>query len=67
MHAHKSPAMRAAIARRPWLRAYQLPAYASELNRAEKAWSAMKRSFANHCVRTATELAAAVKNRLTRQ
>jgi hypothetical protein len=28
---HKTPAIRAAIARRPWLRVYELPAYAPEL------------------------------------
>ena len=32
LHAHKSPAMRAAAARRSWLRIYQLPAYAPELH-----------------------------------
>jgi len=66
LSAHKSPAIRAAIAARSWLRVYQLPAYAPELNPAEKVWSTMKRSLANHCARTATDLAAAVKNRLKR-
>jgi hypothetical protein len=63
---HKTPAIRAAIAARPWLRVYQLPAYAPELNPVEKVWSTMKGSLANLAVRTATELAAAVKNRLKR-
>ena len=57
---------RAAIAARPWLRVYQLPSYAPELNPVEKVWSAMKRSLANHWIKTATDLAAAVKNRLKR-
>ena len=63
---HKTPAIRAAIAARPWLRVYQLPAYAPELNPVEKVWSTMKGSLANLAVRTATDLAAAVKNRLKR-
>src|ERR1700753_1584344 len=67
LNAHKSPAMRAAVARRSWLRVYQLPAYAPELNPAEKVWSTMKRSLANHCLRTGAELLAVVKNRLKRQ
>ncbi len=67
LHAHKSPALRTAAARRPWLRIYQLPAYAPELNPAEKVWSTMKRSLANHCLRTGLDLLAAVKNRLKHQ
>ena len=66
LSAHKSPPIRAAIAARSWLRVYQLPAYAPELNPVEKVWSSMKGSLANLAVRTATELAAAVKNRLKR-
>jgi hypothetical protein len=66
LSSHKSPPIRAAVAARPWLRVYQLPAYAPELNPVEKVWSAMKRSLANHGLRTATDLAAAVKNRLNR-
>jgi DDE superfamily endonuclease len=66
LSAHKTPAMRAAIAARAWLRVYHLPAYAPELNPVEKVWSTMKGSLANLAVRTATELAAAVKNRLKR-
>jgi putative transposase len=63
---HKTPTIRAAIAARPWLRVYLLPAYAPELNPVEKVWSTMKGSLANLAVRTATDLAAAVKNRLKR-
>lgn len=64
--AHRSARMRALIAARPWLRVYQLPGYAPELNPAEKVWSSMKRSLANLAARTAPELATAVKNRLKR-
>jgi hypothetical protein len=63
---HKTPAIRAAIAARSWLRVYELPAYAPELNPVEKVWSAMKGSLANLAARTAGELTAAVKNRLKR-
>lgn len=63
---HKTPAIRAAITARCWLRVYQLPAYAPELNPVEKAWSSMKGSPAHLAVRTAGELAAVVKNRLKR-
>jgi transposase len=63
---HKSARMRTLIAARPWLRVYQLPAYAPELNPVEKLWSSMKRGLANLPARTATSLATAVKNRLKR-
>jgi putative transposase len=66
LSAHKTPAIRAAITARSWLRVYRLPAYAPELNPVEKAWSAMKASLANLAARTATDLATAVKNRLKR-
>ncbi len=64
LNAHKSARMRALVAARPWLRVYQLPSYAPELNPVEKVWSSMKRSLANLPARSATTLAAAVKNRL---
>jgi hypothetical protein len=66
LSAHKSAQMRVFIAARPWLRVYQLPAYAPELNPAEKVWSTMKRALANLPARTANSLATAVKNRLKR-
>jgi transposase len=66
LSAHKSARMRTMIAARPWLRVYQLPAYAPELNPVENVWSAMKRGLANLPARTATELGKAVKNRLKR-
>ena len=41
---HKTPAIRAAIAARPWLRVYLLPSYAPELNPVEQVWSHTKHS-----------------------
>lgn len=64
LNAHKSARMRRLTAARPWLRVYQLPSYAPELNPVEKIWSAMKRSLANLPARTADTLTTAVKNRL---
>ena len=64
--AHKSGRMRQLLAVRPWLRVYQLPGYAPELNPTEKVWSVMKHSLANLAATTATTLTAAVKNRLNR-
>jgi hypothetical protein len=63
---HKSALMRELITNRPWLRVYQLPGYAPELNPVEKVWSAMKRSPANLPATTAAALTTAVKNRLKR-
>jgi putative transposase len=42
---HKTPAIRAAITARTWLRVYELPAYAAELNPVEKVWSKMKAAW----------------------
>jgi putative transposase len=61
---HKSAAMRALIAARPWLRVYTLPAYAPELNPVEKVWSHLKRGLANLAASTATNLASRAKTRL---
>ncbi|MET7419506.1 transposase [Dactylosporangium sp. NPDC005555] len=66
LNTHRSARMRTLIAARPWLRAYRLPGYASELNPTEKVWSALKRSLGNLATRTATALEHAVKNRLKR-
>ena len=41
--AHRPPRMRALVAARPWLRVYQLPDYAPELNPTENIRSSMKR------------------------
>jgi putative transposase len=64
LSAHKTPAIRAAITARSWLRVYRLPAYVLELNPVEKAWSAMKSGLANLAARAAIDLATAVKKRL---
>lgn len=62
--AHKSARMRAWIASRRWLRVYQLPGYAPELNPTENIWSSLKRSMANLAPGTITDLAQIAKNRL---
>ena len=67
LNAHKSARMRALSGARPWLRVYQLPSYAPELDPVEKIWSAMKRSLANLPARTTTTLTAAVRNRLEKR
>ena len=64
LNAHKSARMRMLAAAWPWLRVYQLPSYAPELNPVEKIWSAMKRSLGNLPARKASTLSEAVKNRL---
>jgi hypothetical protein len=62
--AHKSAKMRAWTASRPWLRVYQLPGYAPELNPTENIWSSLKRSMANLAPGTITDLVQITKNRL---
>jgi putative transposase len=62
--AHRSAKMRAWIASRRWLRVYQLPGYAPELNPTENIWSSLKRSMANLAPGTITDLARIAKNRL---
>ena len=62
--AHKSAKMRALIAARPWLRVYQLPGYAPELNPVENLWSSLKRSMANLAHGTIHDLLRTAKNRL---
>lgn len=62
--AHKSAKMRRLVAARPWLRVYQLPAYAPELNPTENMWSSLKRSLANLAPCAVKELLVLVKNRL---
>jgi DDE superfamily endonuclease len=62
--AHKSAKMRALIAARRWLRVYQLPGYAPELNPAENAWSSLKRAMTNLAPRGSADLAGIAKNRL---
>ena len=56
--------MRELIAARSWLRVYQLPPYASELNPVEPVWSNLKRSLANLTKQNIGQLTALVKTRL---
>jgi hypothetical protein len=64
--AHKSAKMRSLIAARRWLRVYQLPGYAPELNPTENIWSSLKRGMANLAPGSITDLARIAKNRLKR-
>lgn len=64
--AHRSARMRQLVAARPWLRTYQLPAYAPELNPVEAVWSQLKRSLANLASRTLDQLDHLVHTRLRR-
>ena len=64
LNAHRSRAMQRLIAARSWLTACQLPAYASELNPVESAWSSLKRSLANLTKTNIDQLTALVKTRL---
>lgn len=61
--AHKSAKMRAWIAARNWLRVYQTPSYAPELNPTENIWS-LKRSMANLAPGSITDLLQTTKSRL---
>ena len=62
---HKKHAARL-IAARSWLRVYQLPPYASELNPVEPVWSNLKRSLANLTKHNISQLTALIKTRLKR-
>jgi putative transposase len=66
LNAHVSAKMRRLVAGRPWLRVYQLPAYAPELNPTEAVWSHLKTSLANLAKHTIDQVAALVKTRLKR-
>jgi hypothetical protein len=66
LNTHVSRAMRELIAARSWLRVYQLPPYASELNPVEPVWSNLKRSLANLTKHNIGQLTALVKTRLRR-
>lgn len=61
---HTSAVMRALTASRAWLRVYQLPAYAPELNPTEGVWSSLKRGLGNLVPGTITDLNRLVKTRL---
>lgn len=62
--AHRSAKMRALIATRPWLRVYQLPGYAPELNPTENVWSSLKRGMANLAAGSINDLLRVTKKRL---
>jgi putative transposase len=64
--AHVSGPMADLIAARPWLRVFQLPPYAHELNPVEPVWSHLKRSLANLTKHNIAQLTARVKTRLKR-
>jgi putative transposase len=66
LNTHVSRAMRELITARSWLRVYQLPPYASELNPVEPVWSNLKRSLANFTKHNIGQLTALVKTRLRR-
>jgi DDE superfamily endonuclease len=64
---HTSTTMHQLIStRRTWLRVYQLPGYAPELNPTENVWSNLRRGLANLAAGTVTDLARTAKNRLKR-
>jgi hypothetical protein len=56
--------MRAWIASRRWLRVYQSPGYAPELNPTENIWSSLKHSMADLAPGTIIDLHRTTKNRL---
>jgi transposase len=64
LNTHVSAVMRRLVAARAWLRVYQLPAYAPELNPVEGVWSWLKRSLANLAKHTIDQLLALIKTRL---
>lgn len=63
---HISAAMRQLIRTRKWLRVYELPGYAPELNPTENVWSNLRRGLANLTAGTVTDLVRTAKNRLKR-
>lgn len=63
---HTSTLMRQLVATRRWLRVYQLPSYAPELNPVESVWSHLKRSLANLAAGTITRMATLARTRLKR-
>jgi len=64
--AHRSARMRRLTAARRWLRVYQLPGYAPELNPTENVWSNLKRGMANLAAGRIDDLIRITKNRLKR-
>lgn len=66
LNVHVSAVMRDLTATRPWLRVYQLPTYAPELNPTETIWSQTKSGLTNLVVASITDIARLVKTRLKR-
>jgi hypothetical protein len=66
LNTHVSAVMRRLIAGRPWLRVYQLPAYAPEFNPVEAVWSHLKKSLTNLAKRAIDQLAGLIRTRLKR-
>jgi hypothetical protein len=66
LNAHISAVMRRLVAARAWLRVYQLPAYAPELNPVEALWSYLKKGLANLAKHTIDQLLILIKTRLKR-
>jgi len=63
---HTSALMRRLVGTRKWLRVYQLPSYAPELNPVESVWSVLKRSLANLAAGTITRMSTLARTRLKR-
>jgi hypothetical protein len=63
---HISALMRRLVSARKWLRVYQLPSYAPELNPVESVWSVLKRSLANLAAGTITRMSTLARTRLKR-
>lgn len=63
---HTSALMRRLVSVRKWLRVYQLPSYAPELNPVESVWSVLKRSLANLAAGTITRMSTLARTRLKR-
>lgn len=66
LNTHLSGVMSRLVAARDWLTAYQLPAYAPELNPVEAVWSHLKRSLANLTKHPVVQLLRLIKTRLRR-
>ena len=66
LNTHVSAVMRRLVAARAWLRVYQLPAYAPELNPVEALWSYLKKGLANLAKHTIDQLLILIKTRLKR-
>lgn len=66
LNTHRSAAMRALIAARPWLSVFPLPAYAPELNPVEGVWAHLKGSLVNLARHGLDQLIGLIKTRLRR-